>query len=214
MVSDSRKYDPPSGVHSVGDAAFAGDDLLGAQRQGGGGLGGKRPSLIERVGVQRLRAAENGSERLKGRAYDVVVRLLRGQGTAGGLRVETQRPGTRLPGAKAIAHDPVPDAARGAVFGHLFEEIVVRVEEKRKARREIIDCQAAPDRSFHILDAVLQREREFLNRRGAGLADVVAADGDGIELGGVPGGKLEGVYHQAQRRFRRVDILLLRDILF
>ena len=54
-------------IDGIGDAGFVGDDLLCAQRDGGGEFGGKRPGFIERIGVQRLRAAENGGERLQAR---------------------------------------------------------------------------------------------------------------------------------------------------
>src|SRR4029077_1055129 len=66
------------GVDGVGDACFMGDDLLGAQGDERGVLGGKREGFIEGVCVQRLAAAEYGGERLNGDADDVVFRLLRG----------------------------------------------------------------------------------------------------------------------------------------
>ena len=122
---------------------FVRDDLLRAQRERGGELGGQRPSLVERIRVQRLRAAQHRRERLQGGADDIVVRLLRGERAAGGLRVETQSPGACVLRSEALAHRLVPDAARGAIFGDFLEEIAVRVEEERKARREIVHVQAA-----------------------------------------------------------------------
>ena len=68
------------------------DDLLRAQRQRRRLRGRQRQRLVERVGVQRLRAAEHRRQRLQRRAHDVVVRLLRGQRHAGRLRVEAQLP--------------------------------------------------------------------------------------------------------------------------
>ena len=130
-------------IGGVGDAGFVRDDLLRAQGDRGGGFGGQRPGFVERIGVQGLRAAHHRGERLKRGAHDVVVRLLRGERAAGGLRVEAQRPGARILRAEALAHRRVPDAARGAIFGDFLEEIVVRVEEERKARREIVHVQAA-----------------------------------------------------------------------
>ena len=96
----------------------------------------------------------------------------------------------------------IPDAARGAIFGDFLEEIVVRVEEKGKARREIVDVQAAAQRPFDIFDAVAQREGELLNGRRAGLANVIAADGNGIELRRVLGAELDGVGDQAHAKAR------------
>jgi len=74
--------------------------------------------------VERLRAAEHRGECLNCSANDIVVRLLRGQRAAGGLRVETQGPGTRILGLVALDHGFMPDAARSAVLGDLLEEII------------------------------------------------------------------------------------------
>src|SRR5205823_928984 len=52
--------------------------------------GGQREGFVERVGVQRVGAAEHRRERLDGGPHDVVDRLLGGQGNARGLRVEPQ----------------------------------------------------------------------------------------------------------------------------
>ena len=135
-------------VGRVRDAAFVRDDLLGAQREGGGGFGGQRPGFVERIGVQRLRAAQHGRQRLQRRAHDVVVGLLRGERTSRRLRVEPQRPRARILRAEALAHHALPDAPRGAVLGDLLEEIVVRVEEKRKPRREIVHLQSRGGGTF------------------------------------------------------------------
>src|SRR6266478_1500815 len=131
------------GVDGVRDAGFVGDDLLGAKGDERGVLCWKRESFIERIGVQGLAAAENGSERLNGDADDVVFRLLRGKGGAGSLHVEAQKQRARITRGEAIAHDAGPQAAGGAVLGDLFEQIVMSVEEERKLRREIIDAEAS-----------------------------------------------------------------------
>src|SRR3989454_5979937 len=52
-------------------------DLLGTKGHGHGLFGRQRPRFIIRVRVERLRAAEDGGERLDGDARDVVERLLR-----------------------------------------------------------------------------------------------------------------------------------------
>src|SRR5438552_4125214 len=109
--------------------------------------------------------------------------LLRGQRAAGGLCVETQSPGARVLGFIALDHGFVPDAARGAILGDLLEEIVVRVEEKRKLRHELVHVEAATHSPFDVFKAVAQREGEFLNSGRAGLADVIAADRNGVEFG-------------------------------
>ena len=140
--SVSRKYDPPSGSADVRDAAFVRQDLLRAQRERRRKFGGQRPGLVQRIGVQGLRPAHHRGQRLQRRAHHVVVGLLRGERASRRLRVKSQRPRARQFRAKPLGHHPVPDAPRGAVLGDLLEEIVVRVEEKRKPRRELVDGQA------------------------------------------------------------------------
>ena len=82
---------------------------------------------------------------------------------------------------KAVFHQPIPDLPRRAVLGDLFEEVVVRVEEEAQARPELVDVQPAPPRPLHVLDAVINRERQLLQRSRAGLANVIAADRNRVE---------------------------------
>src|SRR3954453_14795652 len=75
-----ERLDVPGTAERVGDVRDA--DLLhqhrlGAQRDLVRLLARQREGLVERVGVQGVRSAEYGGQRLDGRPYDVVVRLLR-----------------------------------------------------------------------------------------------------------------------------------------
>ncbi len=112
----------------------------------------------------------------------------------------------------AVAHDRGPKAARRPVLRDFFEQIVMRVEEEAQARGKLIDCQAARERPIHVLDAVAQREGQFLHRRRAGFANVIAADRNRVEARRMTGGKLDGVGNQAHRRPRRVDVFFLGDV--
>ena len=67
----------------------------------------------------------------------------------------------------------------------------MRVKEEGQPRREVVHIEALPFRPFHILDAVVQREGEFLKRGRAGYADVIAADGNRVPVGNVLGAELE-----------------------
>ena len=82
--------------------------------------------------------------------------------------------------AVGVAQLARPDPPRGAVLGDLLEEVDVRVEEERQPRREVVDVEAALDRLLDVGEAVLERERQLLLRRRAGLADVVAGDRDRV----------------------------------
>src|SRR5207248_7825288 len=129
-------------INGIGYASFMRNDLLRAQRDGGGKFGGQGPGFVQRICMQRLRAAEDGGERLQRGPYDVVVGLLSGERTAGGLRVEAQSPGAGVFGAIAFHHRFVPDAARGAILCNFLEKIAVRVEEKRKLRAKFVEIHS------------------------------------------------------------------------
>jgi hypothetical protein len=78
--------------------------------------------------------------------------------------VEAHQASAIVPGAETVLHQSIPDLARGAVFGDLFEEVVVRVEEEAEAGAEVVDVEAAAARPFDVFDAVVDGEREFLQR--------------------------------------------------
>jgi hypothetical protein len=108
------------------------DDLLRAQREARRVLGRQAERLVEGVGVQRLRAAHHRGQRLDRHPHDVVVRLLRGQGRAGGLGVEAQPERARVLRRVALAQELGPQPPRGAELRDLLEEVVVGVEEERE----------------------------------------------------------------------------------
>ncbi len=108
----------------------------------------------------------------------------------------------------------MPDAAGCAILGDLLEEITVRVKEKGKLRHEFIDVEAAAHSPFDVLKAVTERKSQFLNCGRAGFADVIAADRNGVEFRRVLDAEFERINHQPHRRFRRIDVFLLRDVFF
>src|SRR5580692_3125079 len=132
--------------------------------------------------MQRLRASEHRGQRLNRGAYHVVVGLLRGQRASRRLGMESQPPGARILRLVTLDHGLMPYAPGRAILGYFLEKIVVCVKEKRELRHELIDIQAAPRTPLDILQPVPQRERQFLDRRRTGFANVVAADRDGVEL--------------------------------
>ena len=87
------------------------------------------------------------------------------------------------------------------------------VEEERQPRRELVDAEPALERAVDVGEAVGERERELLCRRRARLADVVPGDRDRVPPRHLPRAELHHVRHQPHRRLRRVDVLLLRDVL-
>ena len=175
-------------------------------------LGRQGQGLVETIGVQRLCAPQNRGERLQRDAGDVVLRLLGGERDARRLRVEAHPGGARVLRAEALRHYPIPDLACGAILRNLLEEIVMRVEEEAEPRGEIVDGQATPQRPLDVLDAVIKRESQLLQRGRSCFANVVAGNRNGIEARRMARPKLDCVDDQAHRRSRRIQILLLCDV--
>src|ERR1051326_126005 len=114
--------------------------------------------------MERLRSAKHCRQSLQGHPGYVIERLLRRERHAGGLRVEAHQPGPLLLCAKAVFHQAVPDLARGTELGNLFKEVAVRVEEVAQAWPEIVNVEAATARPLHVLHAVINGKRQFLQR--------------------------------------------------
>nr|WP_297805735.1 hypothetical protein [Tepidiforma sp.] len=143
---------------------------------------GRREGFVHRVGVEGLGAAENGRERLHGGADDVVLGLLGGEGGAAGLGMEAEHLGARVLRFEPVAHDAGPEAAGGAELGDFLEEVVVAGEEEAEAAGEVVDVEAGADGRLDVGDAVGEGEGDLLGGGAAGLAHVVAGDGDGVPL--------------------------------
>src|SRR6267143_626017 len=200
------------GIDGVGDACFVGEDLLGAQGDQRGIFGGQCEGFVQRIGVQGLAAAENGGERLNRDAYDVVFRLLRGERGTGGLRVKPQHQRAWIFCTEAFRHDASPETAGRAVFGDFFKKIVVGVEEKRKLRSEFIDAESGVECGLDVGDAIGERESHFLDGGGAGFADVIAGDGDGVPLGKIVAAPGENVRDDAHRGAHGIDVRAAGDV--
>ena len=115
--------------------------------------------------------------------------------------------------AVAVAHPAGPDATGGPVLGDLLEEVDVRVEEERQARRERVDVESGRAPELDVRESVGERERELLCGRRSGFADVVAGHGDRVPLRHLGRAERDRVAHETQRRTRREDELLLRLVL-
>src|SRR5437667_3712857 len=200
-------------VDRVGHPALVREDLLGPQRNPRGPLVRNLVRVVEGVCVEGLSAPEDSRERLDRRPDDVHLRLLRGQAHARRLRVQPQTPRPRVLGTERVAHLARPDATRRAIFRELLEEIVMGVEEKRKAWREVVDFQTAVDAPADVLHPVREGEREFLRRGRARLADVIPADRNRVPFGNVLRAEFERLHDDPPRRLRRIDPLLLGLVL-
>ena len=77
-------------IDHLRDAGLELQDELRVARDARRRVGRQRDRLVERVGVQALRAAEHRGHRLDGGADDVVERILLGEAGARGLAVRAQ----------------------------------------------------------------------------------------------------------------------------
>ena len=202
------------GVHGVGHAAFVGDDLLGAQGDPGRGLGGQGQRLVHGVAVEGLSPSQNGGQGLNRHPHDVVLCLLSGESCTRCLGVEAEGPGARVLRPEALPHDPRPETPRRPELGRLLQEIALGREEEGETGGELVHVQAPHDGRLDVGDGVGQGEGHLLHRRGPRLADVVAADGDGIPAGKMAGAVGEEIRDQAQGRPRREDVGAPGDVLF
>jgi len=88
----------------------------------------------------------------------------------------------------------------------------VGIEEKRKLRREFIDAETGVKRGLDIGDTIGQREGHFLDGGGAGFADMIAGDGDGVPLGKIVAAPRENVGDDAHRGAHGIDVRAAGDV--
>ena len=173
----------PSGSIGVRDPRLLGDDLLRSaeRRSPPPRSGAPAPRRTSRCGATACRRAPPPSAWTVTRAT-----LLSGccavseQPAVCVWKRSIHERGFFAPNRSRITCAQMRRAARS--FGDLLEEVVVRVEEERQPRREVVDVKPGGERRLDVGDAVGQREGELLDRGRAGLADVVAGDRDRVPL--------------------------------
>ena len=156
--------------------------------------------------MERLGSAEHGGQGLVSNPDDVVLRLLGGQAAAGrlGVEAEHQRFGVFGPNRSFMIRAQRRRAARNLATSSRKS----RWELKKKDNRGAKASTSSPcfQGRLDVGDSVGQGEGDFLNRRRAGLADVIAGDGDGVPAGHFLGTVLEDVGNDPHRRPRREDV--------
>ena len=191
-------------VDHIGCAGFLLQEQLRVARDAGREVGGQRQRLVQRVGVQRLRAALGRRHRLDAGACDVVEHVLRGKAPAAGLRMGAQVERAFVLRVEAL-DELGPDHACGAHLSDFHEEVHADGPEEGEARRELVDGHAGIHTGLGIFEAVGQRIGEFQIRRRACFLHVIAGDRDRVELRHLLGGVAEDVGHDLHRCAGRVD---------
>ena len=155
--------------------------------------------------MQRLGVTLGGGHRLDAGAGHVVERVLGGQRPARCLRMRAQRLRFRVLGVE-VRDQFAPQQPARTQLGHLHEEVHPDAPEERQPRRELVDVQARIQTGLDVLDAVGERVCQLQIRCGAGFLDVVAGDGDRIELRHPGAGVAEDVGDDPHRRLGRIDV--------
>jgi hypothetical protein len=156
------------------------DSTTYEQRQPGRLGSGQRDGLVERIGVQALRAAEDGAQTLQRDAHQVDLGLLSGQLHSRGLGVEPQGLALRAPRVELLAHHAGPDPPGGAELRDLLEQRRPGDEEEGQPRGDVVNGQAGRLRGADVLDRVGERERDLLRGGRSRLGHVVARDRDRV----------------------------------
>jgi len=164
--------------------------------------------------VQALRAAQHCRQCLERDPHDVILWLLRGQGAARRLCMEAHAPRSGVLCAKSLAHDPRPEPSGCSELGHLFQQVVVGVEEEAQPVCKVIYFQPCVYGCLDIGDGVGQGEGHLLHCRRACFADVVAADADGVPSGHAIVAVGECIRDEAHGGARRKDIRPSGHVLF
>src|SRR5690606_24666801 len=128
------------------------------------------------------------------------------------LRVKTQHHRLFVLRLETIPHYLCPEAARGTKLCDLFNKVVVRIEEERKPRSEIINVEADLYGGFDITDRVGKSECDLLGGRRACLSNVIAGDRDRIPIRNLFCTERKGVRDEPERRCRRKDVGSAGDV--
>ena len=200
-------------VFVLGQAQLLIDDELDGHGPAHAGFGRRGDGLVVGVGVQRVAVVVDRVERLQRGADVVEVDFLGVQRAAGRLDVVLQhlRPGR---GAVFLAHGLGPNPT-----GHTPNHRILRVdavrEEEAQVGPKLVDVHAPAQVVLHVGESVGQGERQLGDRIRAGLGDVVAADGDRVEVSDVVADEVVlHVAHQPKRKLRGEDARVLGLVFF
>lgn len=111
---------------------------------------------------------------------DVIVRLLRRKSNPGGLGMGPQEQRPCVVGVVALGDFACPYPACGTELGNFLKEIIMDVKKEGQPWRKGIDRETYFHGLLDVGQPIIQRKRQFLDRRGTGFADMIATNTDGI----------------------------------
>ena len=155
--------------------------------------------------MQALRMAERGSHGFHAGTANVVERILRGKAPAGGLAMRPQRHGLIKLRPEFLYYLGPQHAAR-AHFGNLHKVILAHAPEEGQAGRERIYIQSGGDTGADVFKAIRKGVTKLYIRGCTGFLNMVAGDGDGVELGHIFCGISENIANYAHGGLGRIDV--------
>src|SRR5258705_8533690 len=127
--------------------------------------------------------------------------------------MKSQHRRARIAGLETFTHNSRRKPQRGAILGNLLEQVVMGVEEERKARGKVINIQTSLQRRFNVSDTVRERESDFLHCSRTRFTYVVTANRNRVPVGHFAGTVGEDVGNQTQRGPWWIDVSAARDVL-
>ena len=162
-------------------------------------------------------AAQGHGKRLEHDPGHVVLGLGLGQAERVDLDAVAEAQELRLGHPVAVAADPLPHLAHGAQLGVLLDEPDPGVDEERDAAEDLgevlVGDLAARLHLVEHRDRGGERVGDLLDRRRAGLLQVVGADVDRVPLGDLVDGEGDRVGDQPHRGPGREGVGAAREVL-
>src|SRR5260370_42301729 len=115
----------------------------------------------------------------------------------------THHPGTRVFGSITLTHQSGPQSPSCTKFSNFLKEVIMHIEEEREAWGKFIDLQATYQCSIYIGQTISDGKGQFLHSGRSGLANMVAADTDGIPARHMARPELNSIYYQTHGRLWR-----------
>ena len=166
-----------------GEAEFVVDDHLNGHGTAHGFLGGRGDGFVVGVSVERIAVVVDGIEGLEGGADVVEADFLCMERAAGGLDVVFELLRTEV-GLVFIFHGFCPNGAGHATDDGEFDVDAIG-EKEGEVGCKFVDMHAARQVVFDVGEAVGKGESELGDGVGACFGNVIAGNGDGIEVADV-----------------------------
>ena len=192
-------------IDDLADFGFILDVKLGVTSQTSREVGRQSDCFVECVGMQGLGVTERCRHSFHTGTADVVEWILFGEGPAGGLGVGTECHGFRILCAEAF-EDLCPEDTSCTHLCDFHEVVLALIPEEGQTLCESIDRQTCFFAAADVFHTVCQRVTDFQIAGSAAFLNVVARNGNGVELRHVLGGVFENITNDTHGHSRWVNV--------